>query len=52
MSNISKPSPSIFISYSNGDLYLPALHEVDEDPVQTDGTAVFDQPIRDYWIHA
>ena len=52
MANISKPPKSTFVSYSNGDLYPPALHEVDEDPLQTDGTAVFEQPITDYWIHA
>ena len=52
MANIRTPPLYNFISYSNGDLYPPALHEVDEDPLHTDGTAVFEQPITDYWIHA
>ena len=52
MKKRSKPPPSAFIPYYNGDLYPPALHEVDEDPVQPDGTAVFEQPITDHCIHA
>ena len=51
MANISKPPQSTFVSYSNGDLYPPALHEVDEDPLHTDGNSVFEQPITDYCIH-
>ena len=47
MSNVSNPPPSTFISYSNGDLYPTALHKVDEEPVHTDGTAVFEQLITD-----
>ena len=52
MTNPSKPPPSAFICYYDGDLDPLSLHEVDEDPVQTDGTAVFEQPITDHWIHA
>ena len=48
MTNNSKPHQSTYISYSNGDLYLPALYEVDEEPVQTDGTVVFEEPITYY----
>ena len=52
MKNPSKPPPSALIPYYDGDLDPPALHEVDEDPVQPDGTAVFEQPITDNWIHS
>ena len=52
MTNPSKPPPYAFIPYSDGDLYPPSLHEVDEYPVNSDGTAVFEQPITDHCIHA
>ena len=52
MTNTSKPPPSDFIPYSDGDLYPPPLHEVDEDPVQTDGTSVFEEPITYHRVHA
>ena len=52
MKNISKPPPSYFIAYSDSYLDTPVIHEVDEDPVQSDVTAVFEQPITDHWIHA
>ena len=52
MPNPSKAPPSAFIPYSDGDLYPPHLHEVDEYPVHTDGTAVFEQLITDNWVHA
>ena len=45
MKKPGKPPPSYFISYSYGDLYPPALHELDKYPVQSDVTAVFEQPI-------
>ena len=48
MTKPSKPPPSAFIPYSDGDLYRPTLHEVDEYPAQPDGTAVFEQPIMDH----
>ena len=51
MTNPSKPLPSAFIPYFDGDLDPPSLHEVDEDPVQPDGTAIFEQPITDNCIH-
>ena len=41
MTNLGKPPPYYFIPYSTGDLYPPALHELDEYPVHTNGTAVF-----------
>ena len=34
MAKLNKSAPSPLISYSDGDLDLPALHEVDEYPVQ------------------
>ena len=52
MKKPGKPPPSYFISYSYGDLYPPALHELDKYPVQSDVTAVFEQPITYHWIHA
>ena len=42
MTNTSKPPPSAFIPYSDGDLDPPALHELDEDSIQTDRTTVFE----------
>ena len=41
MTKPSKLPPSAFIPYSDSDLDPPALHEVDEDPVQPDGTYLF-----------
>ena len=52
MTKPSKPPPSAFIAYSYSDLDPPLIHEVDEDPVHPDVTAVFEQPITDHWIHA
>ena len=52
MTNPSKTPPSAFIPYSGGDLDMPALHELNEDPVYPDDTTVFEQPITDYCIHA
>ena len=52
MKNPSKPLPSAFIPYSDGDLNLPDLHELYKYPVQSYGTAVFEQPVTDHWIHA
>ena len=42
MTNPSKPPPSAFIPYADGDLDLPALNKVDEYPVHTDD--VFEHP--------
>ena len=52
MTRPNKPPPSAFIHYSDGDLDPPDLHEVYEYTFQTDGTAVFEQPITDHWIYA
>ena len=52
MTKPSKPPPSAFVPYFDGDLDLPDPHEVDEGPFQPYGTAVFEQPITDHWIHA
>ena len=47
-----KPLSTEYIPYSDGvepdPLHLPS----DDDPVDTDGTSVFEKPITDYWIHA
>ena len=47
----SKPPQSDFIPYSDGHLDPHALHELYEDTVHPDGTAVFEQPITDHCIH-
>ena len=52
MINPIKLPPSAFIHYSDGDLYPPNLHELDEYTVHPDGTAVFEQPMPDHLIHA
>ena len=51
MTKPSKPPPSAFIPYSDGDLDPHDLHELYEDTVHPDGTAVFEQPITDHCIH-
>ena len=51
MTNTSKPPPSSFIPYSDGDLDPPDLHELYENSFQTDGTTVFEEPIMDHLIH-
>ena len=51
MTKPNKPSPYSFIPYYDGDLDPPALHEVDEDPDQTNGTVVFEHPITNQCIH-
>ncbi len=47
-----KPLSTEYIPYSDGvepdPLHLPS----DDDPVDKDGTSVFEKPITDYWIHA
>ena len=52
MTKSSKPQPSYFFPYSDGDLYTPAIHEVYKYPVHPYGTAAFGKPITDNWIHA
>jgi hypothetical protein len=52
MSTPPKPPPSDFIPYADGELDPPPIHEVDEDPVNGDGTAVFEKPITDHLINA
>lgn len=52
MTKPTKPLPKDYIPYADGNLDPPALHEVDEDPVQPNGTAVFEKPITDHWINA
>ena len=52
MSKPTKPSPPDHIPYSDGvDPDSVELPE-DNDPVGPDGTAVFEKPITDQWIHA
>ena len=42
MKSPSKFPPSAFIPYSDGDVYLPAIREVDDDQVHTAFTDVFE----------
>ena len=52
MSRPTKPNPPDHIPYSDGvDPDSVELPE-DNDPVGPDGTAVFEKPITDQWIHA
>ena len=52
MTSPNNPPPPAFTPYSDGDLYPPALHEIDEDPFHNDGTYVFEHPVTDHWTHA
>jgi hypothetical protein len=52
LSSPSKPPPSDYVPYADGELDPPPLHELDEDPVDNDGTAVFEKPITDHLINA
>ena len=52
MTRQKKPPPYAFNLYSDGDLDPLALNTVDTEPVETNGTAVFEYPITDHCIHA
>ena len=52
MINPSKPLPSVYVTYSNGNLDAPPLHTIDNDPALTDGTAAFEKPLTYQWINA
>ena len=52
MTILNKLSPSAFIPYSDGYLDPPDLYEVDEDPVQPYGIAVFEHSITYQCIHS
>ena len=41
-----------YIPYSDGVDPDPLHPPSDDDPVNADGTSVFEKPITDYWIHA
>ena len=44
--------PSTYVPYSDGNLDPHALHEIDEDPVHTNGSTAFEKPLTDHWINA
>ena len=48
---IKPPAPD-YVPYADGELDPVLVHEVDEDPVDADGTAVFEKPITDHWLNA
>ncbi len=47
-----QPLPTDYVPYADGELDPPPIHEVDEDPADSDGTSVFEKPITDHWINA
>ena len=51
MTTPTKPPASDYVPYANGELDPPPIHEVYEDPVNSDGKAVFEKPITDHWIN-
>ena len=52
MTQVEKPPPSDYVPYADGELDPAPIHDLDEDPVENDGTAVFEKPITDHLIHA
>ena len=52
MTKLGKILPSDYILFCDGNLYPPALHEVDEGQVQLHGTGMFEMSIADHWINA
>ena len=52
MSTPSKPLAPDYVPYADGELDPPPIHEIDDDPIENDGTAVFEKPITDYLINA
>jgi hypothetical protein len=52
LSSPSKLPLSDYVPYADGELDPPPLHELDEDPVDNDGTAVLEKPITDHLINA
>ena len=47
-----KPLSSDYVPYSDGVCPDPLNRPIDDDPVDPDGTSVFEKPITDYWIHS
>ena len=43
MTTPTKPPASDYVPYADGELDPPPIHEVDEDPVHSDGKAVFEK---------
>ena len=52
MSKPTKPDAPNHVPYSDGVDPDPVALPIDNDPVMTDGIAVFEKPITDQWIHA
>ena len=47
MTTPTKTPASDYVPYADGELYPPPINKVDEDPVNSDGKAVFEKPITD-----
>jgi len=50
LSSPTKPPASDYVPYADGELDPPPIHELDEDPVDNFGTAVFEKPIMDHLV--
>jgi hypothetical protein len=48
----SKPASPDFVPYSDGDLDPISLEDIEEDPIDEDGTSQFEKPVTDHLIHA
>ena len=48
----SKPIPTDFVPYSDGNLDPITVDDIIEDPIDSDGTSVFEKPVSDHLIHA
>ena len=52
---VSTPSKSYapdYVPYADGELDPTPIHEINEDPIDVDSTAVFEKPITDHLINA
>ena len=52
MTMLKTPLSTEYVPYSDGIDPDPLHPPSDDDPVNADGTSVFEMPITDYWIHA
>ncbi|MCP4459790.1 MAG: hypothetical protein GY816_17465, partial [Cytophagales bacterium] len=48
----NQPPPYEYIPYADGELDPPIADELDEDPIDEEGKAIFEKPITDQLIHA
>ena len=47
----SKPLPAAYVPYSDGNIYAPPLHMIDDEPDLHHGTDVFEKPLTDQLIN-